>query len=334
MSPSFIHSKYKKKTSLFMSRRSKRDTKVETPSDNESIDLFPFTTEDCMEPLKIIDLFEVCFKHVLDSPDLQDHIQVVKGDLYNRDYLSAFDNDDKRFAYASRWTPARALAYTSLFASLEPVKELLEDPESTKNVLCVGGGASSELVGLGAVFCRLKEYNSGSPSTLNINLIDIADWSKVVNNLTAYMKNNWVYHSDKINANFICDDILTASPQVLNLESLDMVTLLFTTNELFAEKRKETIKFLQLLNTKCRRGSLLLIAESAGSYSHITIGERRFPVQFLIDTILVGKPSENNGAWEIVSQSESSWYRINTKEVDYPMKLENMRFFYRLYCKK
>lgn len=34
-----------------MSRRSKRDTKVETPSDNESIDLFPFTTEDCINLL-------------------------------------------------------------------------------------------------------------------------------------------------------------------------------------------------------------------------------------------------------------------------------------------
>lgn len=100
------------------------------------------------------------------------------------------------------------------------------------------------------------------------------------------------------------------------------------------KKRKETIKFLQLLNSNCRQGSLLLIAESAGSYSHIKIGDKNFPVQFLIDTILVGKPGLNNGSWEIISQSDSSWYRINQKEVDYPMKLENMRFFYRLYIKK
>ncbi|KAL6454735.1 BMT6 25S rRNA [Candida maltosa Xu316] len=287
-----------------------------------------------MEPQKIIDLFEVSFKHILQSPDLQDYIQLVKGDLYNRDYLTAFNSDDKRFAYASRWTPARSLAYASLFASLEPIKELMEDPESIKNVLCVGGGASSELVALGAVFCRLKEYNSGSPSTLNIKLIDIADWSKVANNLTTYIKENWVYRPEKFNSEFICDDVLTASPESLNLESLNLVTLLFTTNELFAEKRKETIKLFQQFSSRCQKGCLLLIAESAGSYSHITIGERKFPIQFLIDTILVGKPNENNGAWEIVNQSESTWYRINEKEVDYPMKLENMRFFYRLYCKK
>ncbi|KAG7664879.1 uncharacterized protein J8A68_001572 [[Candida] subhashii] len=315
-------------------RRSKKRAAASTDSNETgSSDILPFTSDDCMEPTKIMDLFEVCFKNVLDSPELQEHIQVVKGDLYNRDYLSAFNNDDKRFAYASRWTPARALAYTSLFASLEPIKELMEDPESKKSVLCVGGGASSELVGLAAVFARLKEYNSGSASELNIKLIDIADWSLVVNNLTSYMKSNWVYHQEKLNSEFVCGDVLTVNPDSLGLETLDLVTLLFTTNELFAEKRKETIRLLQLLNSRCKQGSLLLIAESAGSYSHITIGERRFPVQFLIDTVLIGKPGESNGAWEIVQQSESCWYRINQKEVEYPMKLENMRFFYRLYRK-
>ena len=89
-----------------------------------------------MEPQKIIDLFEVCFKHVLESPDLQEHIQVVKGDLYNRDYLAAFNNDDNRFAYACRWSPARALAYSSVLASLEPIKTLLENPETVRNAMC------------------------------------------------------------------------------------------------------------------------------------------------------------------------------------------------------
>lgn len=314
-------------------RRSNKSTSTAADESGPS-DILPFTTDDCMEPIKTIDLFKVCFKNVLESPNLQEHIQIVKGDLYNRDYLAAFNNDDKRFAYASRWTPARALAYSSLFASLNPIKELMQDPESKKSVLCVGGGASSELVGLASVFARLKEYNSGSDSEINIKLIDIADWSVVVKNLTTYMKSNWVYHPEKLNSEFICGDVLTVEPNSLGLETLDLITLLFTTNELFAEKRKETIRFLQLLNSRCQKGSLLLIAESAGSYSHITIGERRFPVQFLVDTILVGKPGENNGAWEIVEQSESCWYRINPKEVEYPMKLENMRFFYRLYRKR
>ncbi|RLV91870.1 25S rRNA [Spathaspora sp. JA1] len=320
---------------MHKSRPPKNQTSTSSSDSNSgSTDSIPFTTNDCMEPRKIIDLFEVRFRQILESPNLQEQIQTVKGHLYHRDYISAFDNNDKRFAYAARWTPARALSYSSLFASLEPIRDLLKDPDTKKSVLCVGGGASAELVALGSVFCRLKEYCSGSASELEIQLIDIADWKTVVDSLTSYMKENWIYRPEKLNTKFICDDVLTVPRESLSLSSLDLVTLLFTTNELFAEKRKETIRFLQNLNSFCKPGSLLLIAESAGSYSHITIGEKKFPIQFLIDTILVGKPGENNGAWEIVQQSESCWYRIEPKQVDYPMKLENMRFFYRLYRKR
>lgn len=297
-------------------------------------DSMPFQSKYSIEPPKIIDLFEMSFKNILDSEDLQKHIQSVKGDLYNRNYMSAFGNDDKRFAYASRWTPARALCYSSLFATLEPIRLLLEKPEGDKRVLCVGGGAASELVGLAAVFCRLKEYCSKSNSSLQLDIIDIADWSTIVGTLTSYVKENWIYNAAGFNTNFIHDDILTADVAKLDYPKLDLITLLFTTNELFCEKRAQTVQFLQSLNTHCRKGCYLLIAESAGSYSNITIGTKKFPVQFLIDMILIGKPGENSGSWEIVQQSESCWYRVNKKETDYKMKLENMRFFYRLYKKK
>lgn len=316
-------------------RLEEAEEREEETKDIESrSDAMPFQSKYSMEPSKIIDLFEVSFKSILDSEDLQQHIQNVKGDLYNRDYISAFGNDDKRFAYASRWTPARALSYASLFATLQNIRQLLERPEGDKRVLCVGGGAASELVGLAAVFCRLKEYCSTSNSSLTLDIIDIADWSTIVGTLTNYVKENWIYNDAGFNTNFIHDDILTANIAELDYPKLDLITLLFTTNELFCEKRAQTVKFLQSLNTNCQKGCYLLIAESAGSYSNITIGTKKFPVQFLIDMILIGKPGENDGSWEIVQQSESCWYRVNKKEIDYKMKLENMRFFYRLYKKK
>lgn len=295
-------------------------------------DSIPFASENSLEPSRIVELFTQEFKHILESPDLNEFIQEVKGQLYNREYISAFNSDDKRFAYASRWTPARALSYSSLFGSLSPIVELLEESESQKKVLCVGGGAAGEVIGLAAVFCRLKELCSTSDSSLLVDVVDIADWSKIVNNLTNYMKRTWIYKPEKLSANFINSDILTDEYQ--GYGDLDLITLLFTTNELFAEKKTDTIKFLQKLNHSCKSGSLLLIAESAGSYSHITIGTKKFPVQFMIDMILLGKQGENNGAWELVEQSDSCWYRIDEKEIEYPMKLENMRFFYRLYQKK
>lgn len=307
----------------------------EIENSSTSANIFPFTTDKALEPSKTIHLFKLCLESILEAPDLQEMIQVVKRDLYNRDYLAAFGSDDNRFAYVSRWTPARALSYSSLFSSLHEFQSLLDDPEKEVKALCIGGGASSELVALASVFCRSKEYNSKSNSSLSIDIIDIADWSKVVLTLTTYIKKNWIYNPDKFSTNFIFGDVLDQNANHgINYNQLDLITLLFTTNELFAEKRPETIKLLQLLNRQCKQGSLLLIAESAGSYSNVMVGSKKFPVQFLVDMILVGKQGANDGDWEIVEQNESCWYRINQKEVEYPMKLENMRFFYRLYRKK
>lgn len=297
-------------------------------------DLIPFHNDYTLSPKKVIDLFLENFKFILASDGLADMIQLVKGELFNRDYLSAFDSDDKRFAYVARWTPSRALAYSSLFASLKPIANLFQDPERKNRVLCVGGGAASELVGMASLFCSLKQPNGGSPSELVMDVIDIADWSTIVSNISGFIQQNWLYDATKFTSNFIHGDVLTKSPSELELSKLDLITLLFTTNELFCEKKTETIKFLQTLCAHCHKGALLLITESAGSYSHITIGLKKFPVQFLIDTILVGKPGSDTGAWELVEQSESCWYRIDERNINYPVKLENMRFFYRLYKKK
>lgn len=291
---------------------------------NESL---PFETDTSLSSKVLIDLFTKELKYILESAQLTEFIQQVKGALYQRNYLEAFDNDDKRFAYVSRWTPSRALAYSSLFSSLDDIVELLQEPTRVKNVLCIGGGACSELVGLGSVFCRLKEYNSTSSSCVNVDIIDIADWSKIVTTMTNYIKQNWIYQGENFHSKFIHSDIL--SNRSYNYTDIDLITLLFTTNELFAEKRTPTIHFLQKLNQECKSGTLLLMAESAGSYSYITIGTKKFPVQFMIDTILLGK--QNDGPWSLVNQSDSCWYRL--PEIDYPMKLENMRFFYRLYRK-
>lgn len=330
-----------------MSRRQQRyDATHSKDDDNDSQDeesveytaknsnVMPFQTDNSIDPGRILHSFRSMFQNLLESPTLKDHIQVVKKFLYNREYLQAFDNDDKRFAYAARWTPARSLSYASLFGSLPPLTDLFKDPDTKVKALCIGGGASAEVVGLAAVYCRLKECNSASDSDLTINVVDIADWHNIVGHVTKYVKSQWLYDESKFSTNFINEDILTASSATLQLNSLDVITLLFTTNELFAVKRKQTIDLFHLLSQSCKQGALLLIAESAGSYSNITIGSKQFPVQFLIDMVLVGKPGQDDGAWEIIEQSDSCWYRIEPREISYPLKLENMRYFYRLYRKK
>lgn len=307
---------------------------------------------------------------------LNQTIQDVKSSLYNREFLNAFDSDEKRVAYCCRWSPSRAVAYASVFASLKPLRKILQcqiynededsenDSESEQedhdddvvhrmsnlnieqkdtNVLCIGGGAGGELVALASIFTPSRDFSAKystskdkkTPANLNVSLVDIADWSIVLNRLEKALTENWL-HDEAIHFNIdsSVNDVLSLTPKELNLGNLDMITLLFTTNELFLENKAGSIRFLQQLNAYCKPGAYLLILESAGSYSHIEIGSKKFPIQFLIDTVLLGKRGEqSSGAWELIGEEDSIWYRCDDK-FDYALKLENMRFFYRLYKKK
>lgn len=307
--------------------------------------------EDTLPPRELIDLFKLAFNEELyggdDLDELLSQIQKVKSDLYNRDYSAAFNDEIKRIAYCCRWSPSRATAYASLFAHFKEVSDVVRCPDSDQSILCIGGGAGGELVAFASLFAPTRDFstkysvstesksNEDLQNTLNVHIIDISDWSNVVKRLTDTIQSRWLYAdvSKYFNVNFCQEDILKGNPSDLQLSNLNLITLLFTTNELFSENRTESIKLLQRFNQHCKKGCYLLITESAGSYSHITIGSKNFPIQFLVDTVLVGKRGqEASGSWLLISQSESTWYR-GDPQLDYPMKLENMRVFYRLYKK-
>lgn len=321
----------------------------------------PVHNKSTLPPQEIIDLFKITFLEELYPKDqdnekspLTEQIQAVKSDLYNRDYNAAFNNDSKRIAYCCRWSPSRATSYASVFAHFPELLKIIrcEIDDKGSNVLCIGGGAGGELVALASIFTLSRDFSSKfasalkidnevnkKPRNLNIQLVDIADWSTVVEKLTATIKSKWLYgdsEAESFNVNFTHKDCLKMTePQDIKIyQGLDLITLLFTTNELFTQKKVESIKFLQRLNENCAPGCHLLILESAGSYSHITINNKKFPIQFLIDTILVGnrKDKGTTGPWSLVSENDSIWYRMDPK-LDYSIPLENMRFFYRLYVK-
>lgn len=299
----------------------------------------PVHHKDTLPPQETVDLFKRTFNHELyeDLDNVKELVQKVKSDLYNRDYTAAFDDNAKRVAYCCRWSPARAVAYQSLFAQLEPVNQVVrcQKEDGDQRVLCVGGGAGGELVAFASLFTPSRHVRGASDEKLSIHLVDIYDWANVVSRLKDQIDANWLYNGQSkfCDVEFTPNNILKLNPDQLQLSQLNLITLLFTTNELFSQDKTGSIKFLQSLSLHCKPGCLLLITESAGSYSHITVGSKKFPIQFLIDTVLLGKRGQqDHGSWSLVDQSDSIWYRGDT-DMDYPMKLENMRCFYRLYRK-
>ncbi|GMM34532.1 25S rRNA (uracil2843-N3)-methyltransferase [Saccharomycopsis crataegensis] len=285
---------------------------------------------------EILDLFEVVFKDQLQSEQLYDQIQLIKQQLYERNYLEAFGDGTRNKFYMARWSPSRALAYASIFSYLEEVYHLLTSIKTSEdnlvNCLSIGGGAGGEFVGIASVFSRMMENSANIGSKkVKVNIVDISDWHDGLKDIFGYIDTNWLVGSSDLSYTFDKRDILQMGVEELGLASQNFITSLFTTNELFRENKVEAIRFLQKLNKYCIKGCYFLIVESAGSFSHIDIGSKTFPIQFLIDTILTGKPGED-GSWELINRDDSCWFRIE-KHLNYSMKLENMRFFYRLYRK-
>ncbi|ODQ82206.1 hypothetical protein BABINDRAFT_158850 [Babjeviella inositovora NRRL Y-12698] len=323
---------------------------------------------------QILHLFHRLFQSSFtDTTELQSTIQAVKTDLYNRDYLDAFDDDAKRLAYLIRWSSLRALSYASLMSSLTPIVEMIseyiieEDEDEDCQCLLIGGGASAEIVGLAAIYGRMKEFCSTKDKPLQINVMDVSDWGSIVTQVTNEINTlGWIRQvpdtrPQQFITNYLKNDVLTyfngvpeKDDTAISLANQKLITLLFTTNELFQEDKSKSIQFFQRMNQECSPGTLLLIAESAGSYSNIQIGTKQFPVFFMIDMLLSNKKSElkkagsgkksktpeaYDGAWELVESSDSCWYRVDKESQDFyssrleNIKLENMRFFFRLYRK-
>lgn len=313
-----------------------------------------------LPPQEIIDLFKVTFNnelYVTDFNQLLEQIQKVKTELYNREYIEAFNEDWKRVAYCCRWTPSRSISYASLFSHFPEIVDIITKSNESNNnnnndngsrILCVGGGAGAELIAITSIFTpfihtkkKKNIDNDGNNTLLEVTLIDIVNWDHVIKRIMDQVKEKWLYNNlwETYKVTFLNHDILRSIDDedvknVTSLKELNLITMLFTTNELFKEDRAGSIRFLQRLNQQCQQGCYLLILESAGSYSHITVGSKRFPIQFLIDTILIGAQRKGiEGCWELISQNDSIWYRCDNT-LDYPIRLENMRFFYRLYRKK
>ncbi|KAK9244977.1 hypothetical protein V1506DRAFT_554322 [Lipomyces tetrasporus] len=256
-----------------------------------------------------------------DPETLANTIQAVKAHLYARDYAAAFESCDYLLAYAVRWSSSRALAYLHVLGDLCPhIRQVLTStPNEKKNILCIGGGAGGEVLALATLANDLRAKN------VNILAVDIAHWDDVFVRLRDGIRRGlgWDKNGD---GDDIANDSIHFNGRV-DFSSLDIITILFTTNELFAQSRPRTLTLLRYITDNCKPGTLLLVVESAGSYSHIQIGSKTFPVQFLLDHTLV----DGGARWEKVVDDDAVWFRVDGAILKYPLQLENMRFFLRMY---
>ena len=267
-------------------------------------------------------------------------IQTVKQALYARDFAAAFDTEEKRRAYALRWSVTRAAGYAAVFGELEVLRQGeagegegvriqgREEGEASKGgeaktrekgikVLALGGGGGAEIVGL-AFAAASSTGVSDAERDINIHVIDSADWTHVTESLVSTLTtktssddNNNNNNKSRVHATFTQQNILTLThPEIANLvQNINLVTLCFTLNELYASSMSQTTVLLLALTEGMARGSLLLVVDSAGNYSSVNLGagEKRYPMLWLLEHTMLGIVGA--GVWEVVVKEEGRWWR-------------------------
>ncbi|KAH8590249.1 hypothetical protein B0O99DRAFT_654986 [Bisporella sp. PMI_857] len=205
---------------------SKNAKNFEAPSKAKNVAVEKVVQLEPLVPLKLqqslLDIYRDAFPELRASDSLQKVLQDVKGALYERDFNRAFRTARYLEAYALRWSPGRALAYTSILVELKeqlmgsfkstlghekkvPGPSIVNASPSTENftehclrAVCFGGGAA-EVIGFGGFLSSLKESFFLAPDSdkeeqtnsstqhqepkVDLTLVDSASWQEVVTKL-------------------------------------------------------------------------------------------------------------------------------------------------------
>ncbi|KXT11522.1 hypothetical protein AC579_6588, partial [Pseudocercospora musae] len=298
------------------------------------------------------------FRHALKPHDQSTAlVQEVKGHLYNRDFAKAFGTAEYLDVYAARWSPSRALGYMQILSDIS--KDMFCEQESataeegdTFRICCIGGGAGAELV---AIAGWISQKSKVLPfQRVHSTFVDIAAWDSAVSNLfrastgppelskyasaAAREANTALVEEDLYQTEFRQKNALSMEENECHemFSKADVVTLMFTLNELYTTSIPKTQRLLAQLTAELRSGSYLLVVDSPGSYSAVSVNgaEKKYPMQWLLDYTLIetgqkGKDDERP-KWQKLVSDDSRWFKL-PQGLQYPIELENMRYQIHLY---
>jgi len=330
---------------------------------------------------ELLEVLKFSLAEALQGPDLAQQIQRIKGLLYDKRFLEVFEDESLLAAYGARWVPSRALAFREIFDELDAVSRRISRPSPDKgkakavdtagnvdiqewqDVICLGGGAGSELLAIAALLSEART----SPTPLRVTLMDIGPYGPLVDQFMRGIRTNMANMTEReLKVDFAQSDLLNsdgeADTERATVDAIlsgcsstahpPILTLLFTITELFTQSKPKTILFLRRLTDSAPPGTLLLVVDSANEEaSAVRVGSqgRAFSLAMVLDGLLCSDPGQQvkrghtDGAegptsklhkreWRCIEKMDSRWFRLHHGLQDlYPIKLENTRYWLRLY---
>ncbi|KAG0356032.1 hypothetical protein BG005_005042 [Podila minutissima] len=158
---------------------------------------------------------------------------------------------------------------------------------------------------------------------VTIVMQDYVDWSPILEPMETVVRQRMVLGPERLQCETEVGNVLDLSEGLLQrVAKADLITFMFVLNELFQDK-KRTMLLVAKIVAAMPTGAHMLVVDSAGSFSNLKVGERTYMVYMLLDHLK---------SLETVYQDDATWYRC-PPSATYPLKLENMRHFVRIYRK-
>ncbi|KAJ2389444.1 hypothetical protein GGI23_005832 [Coemansia sp. RSA 2559] len=270
----------------------------------------------------ILSILRMACADAMQQPDFSAKLQAIKRCFYDRDFDGVFLDPGNLPVYTAQYVPRRALCYYEIFSSPELQALLRERPQ----IYCLGAGSGSELVGISAASCvALDNAVAQKDKPIVIHSQDYTDWGPILESLSSAIRYKWKLDEQHIEYKFSIDNILEMSTEIEHyISSASLVTAMFVFNELFADKTN-AMGFVKTMVKCLRPGAHFLLVDSAGSFSSIKVGKVSYMSYMFFDSL--GK------FFEPVIADNSRWFR-HEPGLEYPLSIENMRYFIRLYRKK
>ncbi|KAF9988003.1 hypothetical protein BGZ65_000432 [Modicella reniformis] len=177
--------------------------------------------------------------------------------------------------------------------------------------------------GVASKIAKSKKMPKSDKHQVTIVIQDYVDWSTVLTPMETVVRARMKLGPERLHCETEIGNVLDLSEGLLDrVAKADLITFLFVLNELFQDK-KRTMLLVAKMVAAMPQGAHMLVVDSAGSFSNLRVGERTYMVYMLLDHLK---------DLEIVYQDDAIWYRC-PPGVTYPLKLENMRHFIRIYRK-
>ncbi|CAO3569011.1 unnamed protein product [Mortierella alpina] len=171
-----------------------------------------------------------------------------------------------------------------------------------------------------------KPVKKTRPNKHQVTIVmqDYVDWSSILVPMETVVRSRLMLGPERLCCETEVGNVLDLSDGLLQrVAKADLITFMFVLNELFQDK-KRTMMLVAKIVAAMPKGAHMLVVDSAGSFSNLKVGERTYMVYMLLDHLK---------DLEIVYQDDATWYRC-PPSLTYPLKLENMRHFVRIYKRR